>query len=41
MAGDYFGNPLDLNRVDSTFMNHKGVCFCSDKSLADFFWNID
>ncbi len=28
------GSPLDLNRSDSTFMNHKGVLYVSDKLLA-------
>ena len=27
-------SPLDLNRADSTFMNHKGAMFASDKKLA-------
>lgn len=25
---------LDLNRPDSTFMNHKGICYCSPQFLA-------
>lgn len=33
---DFFEQPLDLNRADSTFMNHKGVKFCSSKRLLDF-----
>jgi len=28
------GSPLDLNRSDSTFMNHKGVLYASDKNTA-------
>jgi 3'(2'), 5'-bisphosphate nucleotidase/myo-inositol-1(or 4)-monophosphatase len=32
---DYHGTPLDLNREDSTFMNHNGVIFASTKSLAE------
>lgn len=28
------GSPLDLNRSDSTFMNHKGVLYASDKNIA-------
>ncbi|GAA5314849.1 MAG: hypothetical protein AseanaTS_00530 [Candidatus Pelagadaptatus aseana] len=28
------GQPLDLNRPDSTFMNHQGVLFASDQALA-------
>lgn len=30
---DYHQNPLDLNRPDSTFMNHKGVIYCSNREL--------
>lgn len=32
---NYYQRPLDLNREDSTFMNHEGVIFCSDKSLLE------
>lgn len=28
-ATNYYGRPLDLNRKESTFMNHEGVYFCS------------
>lgn len=28
------GSPLDLNRSDSTFMNHKGVLYASNKEIA-------
>jgi fructose-1,6-bisphosphatase/inositol monophosphatase family enzyme len=28
-VSDIYGQPLDLNRVDSTFMNHRGVIFGS------------
>ena len=31
---DMFGNPLDLNREDSTFMNHRGVLYANDAGLA-------
>jgi 3'(2'), 5'-bisphosphate nucleotidase/myo-inositol-1(or 4)-monophosphatase len=34
IASDVFGQPLELNRSDSTFMNHRGVLFASDQSLA-------
>jgi len=34
VATDIYGDPLDLNRVDSTFMNHRGVLFASDLDLA-------
>jgi len=33
-ASDIHGDPLDLNRADSTFMNHRGVLFASDEGLA-------
>jgi 3'(2'), 5'-bisphosphate nucleotidase/myo-inositol-1(or 4)-monophosphatase len=31
---DYDNNPLDLNREDSTFMNHRGVIYSSSKKLS-------
>lgn len=31
---DMYGKPLDLNRSDSTFMNHNGILYASDSSLA-------
>ena len=34
VATDIYGHPLDLNRTDSTFMNHRGVLFATDESLA-------
>lgn len=38
-AGGFNGNykkvPLDLNRKDSTFMNHEGVIYCSSIELLD------
>lgn len=34
VATDWVGNPLDLNRRDSTFMNHRGILFASDERLA-------
>lgn len=34
VASDFYGQPLDLNRTDSTFMNHRGVIFATDSSLA-------
>ncbi len=33
MASDLFGQPLDLNRTDSSFMNHRGVLFASSPEL--------
>ncbi len=32
IVSDSFGEPLDLNRNSSTFMNHRGVLFSSEKS---------
>ena len=31
------GSPLDLNRTDSTFMNHKGALYASDNTVAQAF----
>jgi len=33
-ATDVYGQPLELNRRESTFMNHKGVLYASDSELA-------
>jgi len=35
VVSDMFGNPLDLNRADSTFMNHRGVVYATDAKLAE------
>jgi len=35
VATDMHGDPLDLNRADSTFMHHRGVLFASDDALAE------
>ena len=32
---DFHNQPLDLNRVDSTFMNHKGVIYASSEKLLE------
>lgn len=32
---DYFRRPLDLNRKDSTFMNHNGVIYASNDALLE------
>lgn len=29
------GNPLDLNRPDSTFMNHQGIIYASNQDIAE------
>ncbi len=34
-ASDIHGNLLDLNRHDSTFMNHRGVLYASEKEIAE------
>lgn len=33
-VSDFYGAPLDLNREDSTFMNHRGVLYATDQGLA-------
>jgi len=37
-ARDFYGQPLDLNRPDSTFLNHRGILVCSDARLATELW---
>ena len=34
VATDMHGGSLDLNRADSSFMNHRGVLFATDEALA-------
>jgi fructose-1,6-bisphosphatase/inositol monophosphatase family enzyme len=34
IACNYYGERLDLNRPDSSFMNHQGVIFATDQELA-------
>ncbi len=34
VASDVFGDPLDLNRPDSTFMNHRGALYATNEALA-------
>lgn len=34
VVGDVHGAPLDLNRPDSTFMNHRGAVYATDENLA-------
>ncbi len=38
---DYHNQPLDLNRSDSTFMNHKGVIYASSKRLFELIPRIN
>ncbi len=33
-VSDAFGNPMDLNRPDSTYMHHRGILYASDEELA-------
>jgi len=37
---DYHNQPLDLNRSDSTFMNHKGVIYASSENLLGLITRI-
>ena len=34
VVSDVHGQPLDLNRSDSTFMNHRGAVYATDETLA-------
>ncbi|HHJ16722.1 MAG TPA: inositol monophosphatase [Gammaproteobacteria bacterium] len=34
VASDFYGQPLDLNRADSSFMNHRGVLYTTNVVLA-------
>ncbi len=34
VATDIYGQPLELNRADSTFMNHRGVLYATDPQIA-------
>jgi fructose-1,6-bisphosphatase/inositol monophosphatase family enzyme len=34
-VGDFHGRPLELNRADSTFMNHRGVLYATDAALTE------
>ena len=33
-VSDIHGNPLDLNRPDSTYLNHRGVLYATNEALA-------
>ena len=35
VATDIYGDPLDLNRADSTSMNHRGVLYVADATMAE------
>lgn len=34
-VSDIFGNPMDLNRKESTFMNHRGLIYATDQKMAE------
>lgn len=38
-VSDIFGNPLDLNRSDSTFVHHRGFLFASSREIAELTMN--
>ena len=40
VVNDVHGKPLDLNRSDSTFMNHRGAIYATDQILASAIKNI-
>lgn len=35
VASDIRGQPMELNRPDSTFMNHRGILYAGNRSLAE------
>jgi myo-inositol-1(or 4)-monophosphatase len=35
IASDISGLPMELNRVNNTFMNHRGLLYCGQQKLAD------
>lgn len=39
-ASDIQGEPLDLNRRESTFMNHRGVIYASDSGISEAIQSI-
>ena len=39
-VSDIYGNPLDLNNPDSTFMNSKGILFASNTYIRDYIQEI-
>lgn len=36
IATNMQGNKLDLNRIDSTFMNHEGIIYSNDNEIAEW-----
>jgi len=41
IATDFQGDSFDLNRPDSTFMNHRGVIFATDQKISAFARELD
>jgi fructose-1,6-bisphosphatase/inositol monophosphatase family enzyme len=39
-VSDVYGNALDLNRPDSTFMNHRGAVYATDSNLSSMIRSI-
>jgi fructose-1,6-bisphosphatase/inositol monophosphatase family enzyme len=37
---DFQGNALDLNRTDSTFLNHRGAIFVTDKNMLNIIQSL-
>ncbi len=40
VVSDIHGHPLELNQADSTFMNHGGVVYASDETLAKLAYGL-
>jgi len=40
VVSDLYGEPLDLNRSDSTYLNHKGVVYASHTALANWVYGL-
>jgi fructose-1,6-bisphosphatase/inositol monophosphatase family enzyme len=40
VACDIYGEALDLNRKDSTYMNHKGILFASSNDIAQLIMDL-
>lgn len=34
-ASDFFGDPIELNRKESTYLNHKGILMTTDQALTE------
>ena len=40
VATDFYGKSLDLNRKESTYMNHKGVTFANSEEVAAYIQSL-